>query len=145
MKASHRAIDLIKDCESLKLTAYYCPAKIPTIGFGHTRGVTDADVKNGKTITREEAEALLAEDLEDFERAVMNAVHVPLTQGQFDALVSFAYNCKGWQSSALIRLVNDQRFPAAANEFDRWVFANGKKLNGLAYRRSLEKKLFLSA
>lgn len=145
MKASQKAIDLIKSCEALKLTAYLCPASIPTIAYGHTRGVTQADVTNGKTITREQAEALLAEDLDEFEQSVEDAVHVPLTQGQFDALVSFAYNCKGWRSSTLIQLVNQRKYAEAAEEFDRWVFANGKKLNGLAYRRSLEKKLFLGA
>jgi lysozyme len=145
VKASDKCISLIKACESLKLTAYLCPAGLATIGYGHTRGVTNADVKNGKVITREQADALLAEDLDEFEQSVEDAIHVPLTQGQFDALVSFAYNCKGWRSSTLVQLVNQRKYAEAANEFDRWVFGGGKKLNGLVYRRSLEKKLFLSA
>lgn len=145
MNTSEKGRNLIKDFEALKLKAYLCPASIPTIGFGHTRTVTQEDVRNGKTITREQAEALFAEDIEEFERDVEDAVNVPLTQGQFDALVSFAYNCKGWRSSTLIRLVNERKHDEAAEQFQRWIFANGKALKGLKHRREREMKLFLGA
>ena len=139
MKASPACIDLIKSFESLKLESYLCPAGIPTIGYGHTQGV-----ELGQTIDADEAERLLAHDVEQFEAAVIAAVPRPLTQGQFDALVSFAYNCKGWRTSTLIRLTNLGNVKGAALEFPKWVHAGEKILPGLVRRRAAEQKLFLT-
>ena len=97
-------------------------------------------------INKYEAEELLKSDLEYFESCVSQLVKVKLTQGQFDALVSFCYNIgvNALSKSTLLRLVNQSKFTDAANEFDRWVYANRKKLPGLVKRREEEKKLFLS-
>ena len=87
MKTGDRGLELIKRYETLRLEAYMPTADdVPTIGYGHTRGVRMSD-----TCTEEQAEAWLREDLADAERAV-NAIDVDLTQGMFDALVSLAFN-----------------------------------------------------
>ena len=88
MKTSETGIDLIKHYEGLQLNLYLCPAGKPTIGYGHT----GPDVVFGITITEADADKLLREDLHFSEKGVQTYTHVPLTQGQFDALVSFTYN-----------------------------------------------------
>ena len=87
MKTSKRGIDLIKQFEGLELTAYHCSAGVPTIGYGHTRGVSLGD-----SCTEAQAEAMLVKDLEDTERQVIFYTKSLLTQNQFDALVSWTYN-----------------------------------------------------
>lgn len=150
MKTSEKGIELIKSFEGLRLTAYLCPANIPTIGYGHTKTVTQSDVKNGKTITEEQATELLKRDLEEFENAVNDLVTTEIKQQEFDALVSFTYNLgKGaFASSTLRKLVNKRQFLSAANEFEKWNKAriNGKLtvLKGLTRRRKAEKELFIS-
>lgn len=84
---SKDCIGLVKRWEGFRAKAYLCPAGVPTIGYGHTK-----DVKLGDTITHNQATELLYEDLGKFAHAVNRLVSVPLTQGQFDALVSFTYN-----------------------------------------------------
>ncbi len=137
MTYSDACVALVKDCEGCRLAAYRCPAGIPTIGYGSTRGVAI-----GMTITEAEAEARLRYDLDAAAAAVRDAVTVPLTQGQFDALVSFAFNCKGWRASTLIRKLNARDYSGAAAEFPRWVHAAGNKLPGLVERRRREATLF---
>ncbi len=141
MEISQKGLDLLKQFEGCKLDAYRCPAGVWTIGYGHTR-----DVEPGQVITRAEAEDLLREDLADFEEAVGDVVEIELTQGQFDALVSFAYNVgKGaLRSSTLLRLLNNNDIQGAANQFVRWNKAGGQVLKGLTRRRLAEKELFLS-
>lgn len=141
MKTSEKGINLIKNCEGCRLTAYKCPAEIWTIGYGHT-----ASVKQGQTITKEQAINLLKYDLIVFEKAVNLLVKAPLTQGQFDALVSFTFNLgKGaLQRSTLLKKLNVKDYQGASNEFLKWVYANGKKLDGLVKRRQAEKDLFCS-
>ena len=97
-------------------------------------------------ISKEQAEQLLKEDLKHFENAVSQLVTVKLNQSQFDALVSFMFNVGvyAFKKSTLLRLINQENFLEAANEFDRWVYANRKKLPGLVKRRADEKQLFLS-
>lgn len=140
MNISETGIKLIKKFEGCALKAYKCPAGIWTIGYGHTSGV-----KEGQTITQKEAEAFLKQDLLTFETHVSNLVTVTINQNQFDALVSFCYNvgAGNLKSSTLLKLVNTKNFKAAAEQFDRWVYAGGKKLSGLVKRRSEEKVLFL--
>ena len=87
MKTSQRGIDLIKQFEGLELMAYHCSAGVPTIGYGHTRGVSLGD-----SCTEAQAEAMLVKDLEDTERQVIFYTKSLLTQNQFDALVSCTYN-----------------------------------------------------
>ncbi|MDH0157376.1 lysozyme [Stutzerimonas stutzeri] len=139
MHISEAGLALIRQSEGLRLRAYLCPAGIPTIGYGSTAGV-----KLGQTITAERAEELLREDVRQFEAAVSRLVKVPLTQGQFDALTSFAFNLgtKSLEQSTLLRLLNAGDYPGAAAQFDRWVYASGKKLTGLVKRRAAERALF---
>jgi len=152
MKTSRAGIDLIKEFEGLRLQAYLCPAGKPTIGYGHTKTVTLDDVKKKRKITEEVADSLLAADIISFEKSVSNLVEVELTQGQFDALVSFAFNFGAGklQNSTLLRLVNQEKFLQAADEFPKWVNVRNpetgklEKLPGLMRRRQAEKQLFLS-
>lgn len=141
MNVSETGIQLIKNFEGCVLNAYKCPAGVWTIGYGHTSGV-----KEGQTITKAQAEELLIQDLRPFEIGVNNLVNVPLNQNQFDALVSFCYNLGtgNLKKSTLLKLLNKGDYNGAAEQFDRWVYAGGEKLNGLVKRRSAEKKLFLS-
>ena len=88
MQTSQTAVDMIKSFEGCRLDAYRCPAGVLTIGYGHT----GKDVYEGLKISAAEAEALLRIDLQKYERAVEN-LGITLTQPQFDALVSFSYNC----------------------------------------------------
>lgn len=141
MKTSKAGIDLIKRFEGLELSAYQCSADVWTIGYGHTRGVSPGD-----TVTEAEAEALLVEDLAEFEKCVNGAVQTPITQGQFDALVSFAFNvgCAAFRKSTLLRELNDGNDMSAAQQFTRWNKAGGKVLSGLTKRRMAEMEMFLA-
>jgi len=142
MHTSQKGLDLIKSFEGLRLSAYRCPADIPTIGYGTTSGV-----KMGDTITKERAEEMLREDVKRFEDQVLRLVKVPLTQGQFDALTSFVYNLGpgNLSNSTLLRLLNAGDYKGAAAQFDRWNKAGGKVLAGLARRRAAERALFEGA
>jgi lysozyme len=139
-KISQKGIDLIKSFEGLVLHPYLDAVDVPTIGYGHTSGVKMTDPK----ITQEHADILLAEDLDVFEKAVSRLVEVNLTQGQYDALVSFAYNL-GWESlrdSTLLKLVNLGKFDKAQDQFHYWIYAGGEALQGLIRRRTAEANLF---
>lgn len=146
MKASDNVKDFIKGQEGLRLDAYKCPAGIWTIGYGHT----GRDVKAGMRITQAEADRLFDLDLSRFERELTDMLRVNgvtgLSQGQYDALLSFAYNLgiSKLRGSTLWRKikanVND---PAIADEFRRWVYADGVKLPGLEKRRAAEAEMWL--
>lgn len=131
---------LIKNFEGLRLKSYKCPAGVWTIGYGHT----GADVKPNMTITKEEAEKLLDKDLVKFIRNVNNKVKVPLKQEHFDALVSFAFNVgnEAFNSSTLLKLLNQGKYLQAANQFSRWVYAGKNKSEGLIKRRKAEEEMF---
>lgn len=141
MNISQKGIDLIKNFEGCRLTAYRCPANILTIGYGHT----GSDVVIGQKITQEQAEKLLKSDLLVHCNNVSRLVKVPLTQNQFDALVSFEFNVgySNFASSTMLKLLNQKKYREAAAQFDRWVYANRKVLAGLVKRRAAEKNLFL--
>jgi lysozyme len=136
---SDAGLRLIKEYEGLRTEAYRCPAGVWTIGYGSTRGV-----REGMRITEAQAESLLRQDVERFERAVVGMVEVPITQGQFDALVSFAFNlgAAALRRSTLLRLLNQSRYAEAASQFPRWNKAGGRVLAGLTKRRSAERALF---
>lgn len=140
MNISETGIQLIKNFEGCVLKAYKCPAGVWTIGYGHTSGV-----KEGQTITLKQAEDYLLQDIRAYEITVNNLVNVPLNQNQFDALVSFCYNLgpNNLKNSTLIKLLNKKDYLGAAEQFDRWIYAGGKKLPGLVKRRAAEKELFL--
>lgn len=149
MKTGIKGKKLIKESESLKLVAYLCPANVPTIGYGTTKGVTLADVKNKRTITKAEADALLEQDLEEFERAVYNACKVKPNQNQFDAMVCLTYNIGigAFTKSSVLRLHNQSKFLEASRAFNLWNKAKVKGvstvLKGLVIRRAKESALYL--
>ncbi len=139
MKISALGIALIERFEGLRLRAYQDGKGIWTIGYGHTADVTKICFE-----TQAQAETDLCFDLQTAEAAVTRLVSVPLTQGQFDALVSFTYN-EGQgrlRNSTLLRLVNAEKFKAAALAFGSWEMIAGKHSEGLELRRLAEVKLF---
>lgn len=138
---SQAGIDLIKHFEGLRLEAYKDPIGVWTIGYGHT-----ATAQPGQQITEADAEALLRNDLAWAEDAVRRHVTVPLTQGQYDALVSFTYNLgeSALAKSTLLRKLNAGDSTGAAAEFGRWVHADGRKLAGLVRRRAAEQNRFVA-
>ncbi|MNR27868.1 Lysozyme RrrD [compost metagenome] len=142
MKTSQRGIDLIKRFEGFELEAYQDSVGVWTIGYGHTIGV-----KPGDRITQAQADLTLMRDLTIYETGVSNMVLKPITQGQFDALVSFAFNLGigALGKSTLLQKLNAGDPVGAVMEFQRWVYAGGKKLNGLVKRREAERDLFVSA
>jgi lysozyme len=97
-------------------------------------------------ITKEEAADYFNHDIAMFEKEIANYVKVPLTDNQYSSLVSLIYNIggKAFKASTLLRKLNQGDYDGAANEFDRWVYSNGKVLNGLVTRRQNEKELFLT-
>ncbi len=140
MIISTNGLNLIKHFEGLRLRAYQCSANVWTIGYGHT-----ADVGENDVITEEEALSFLRQDVAESERAVNKHVHVPLTQNQFDALVSFVFNLGvgNFRTSTLLKKLNAGDDDGAAQEFGRWIHAGGKALPGLVRRREAERALFL--
>jgi len=139
MKISQEGVNLIKHFEGCRLEAYKCPAGVWTIGYGHTKGV-----KEGDAIEQEAAEAFLIEDLEEFEQAVARLVKVPITQQQFDALVSFTFNLGAGNlaASTLLRKLNNYQYIEVPEQMMRWVKAGGQVLDGLVRRRAAEAALF---
>lgn len=146
MKINRAGLDLIKKWEGCYLTAYLDIVGVPTIGYGCTKGVTQEDVKNKRTITKQEAEDMLMRELAEFERGVPACVNVPLNENEFAALVSFAYNLGlgSLQRSTLLKLLNAGDKDKAAEEFLKWNKAGGKEVKGLTNRRIDERKLFLT-
>ncbi|PHM57042.1 lysozyme [Xenorhabdus stockiae] len=143
MKISENGLSFIKQYEGLKLKAYPDPATggIPwTIGYGHTK-----DVKPGQVIIEQQAEAFLHDDLKPIYITLESAVKVSLTQGQFDALCSFIFNCGAgnFARSTLLKKLNVGDYQGAADEFQRWNKAAGKVMNGLTKRRASERQMFL--
>lgn len=135
------AADFVREFEGFSLTAYKCPAGVWTIGVGHTAGV-----KEGDAITDEDAERLLLEDLMVTKNALAKYVNVPVTQGQFVALMSLAFNLGVRRMIAqcpkLMRALNSYRFDDCAAEFADIVFINGQKSPGLVRRRAAEVDKF---
>ncbi|CZV45620.1 MULTISPECIES: lysozyme [Enterobacter cloacae complex] len=146
MQTSDKGIALIKEFEGCKLTAYQDSVGVWTIGYGWTQPVDGKPIRAGMTIKQETAERLLKTGLISYESDVSRLVKVGLTQGQFDALVSFTYNlgARSLSTSTLLRKLNAGDYAGAANEFLRWNKAGGKVLNGLTRRREAERALFLS-
>ena len=139
MRTGRDGVELIRHFEGCRFDAYLCPAGVWTIGYGHT-----ADVKEGDSIDQEAAEAFLIEDLEKFEQAVMRLVEVPLTQQQFDALVSWTFNLGAGNlaESTLLRKLNNYQYAEVPEQMMRWVRAGGQVLDGLVRRRAAEAALF---
>jgi lysozyme len=129
-----------------RFRAYVDPVGILTIGWGHTNAA-GRQFAAGTVWTQAECDAALREDLATFEQGVRAAVKVGLEPCQFDALVSFAYNCGlgNLKTSTLLRKVNRRDFAGAAREFARWNKAGGRVLSGLTRRRAAEATLFQGA
>lgn len=142
MRTSERGLSLIKQFEGCRLTAYKCVSteKYYTIGYGHY----GADVKAGMKITQAQADAFLVADLEKFEKYVNNPVYCPITaslnQNQFDALISFTYNCG---AGNLKTLCKGRTAAQIAEKITLYNKSGGKVLTGLVRRREKEKALFL--
>lgn len=139
MKTSEEGKALIKKFEGCELEAYQCSANVWTIGYGHTAGVNEGDV-----CTQEDADRMLAEDLEEFEGYVREAVDVPLEQNEFDALIAWTYNLGpgSLQSSTMLKRINESNFDEVPNEMRRWNKSGGQVLDGLVRRREAEALLF---
>lgn len=133
-------INLVKQCEGCRLTAYQDATGVWTIGYGHTQGVTP-----NMAITQYIADLWLLQDIQKFNTGVLSLIKVPITQSQEDALTSFAYNVglSNFKSSTLLKKLNNKDYEGASNEFERWTKAGKKVLNGLVKRRKLEKDLFV--
>ena len=140
MTTSNQGKNLIKEFEGLRLDAYRCPAGIPTIGWGHTKGV-----KMGQHITLAVAEDLLAEDIVPIER-LLNDLKINFRQEQFDALVSWIFNFgegKFKGSTMYKRIVGNAKDEEITDQMVKWINAAGCPLPGLMKRRVAEANLFL--
>lgn len=151
VRTSARGQALIKEFEQCRLRAYKpTPDDVWTIGWGHTEGVVD-----GLEWTQAQADMAFAVDLEKYEHWVDDLVKVPLTQNQFDALVSFCFNvgpdidadniAEGLGDSTLLRKLNARDYDGARSEFHKWNKQKGKVLSGLTRRRDHEAALFALA
>ena len=140
MTTSRLGLRLIKDFEGLRLGAYLCPAGVPTIGYGHTKGV-----KMGQVITNEQADDYLIEDIAPLERH-LNKLGINFRQEQFDALVSWLFNLgvgNFKKSNLLKRIQADVSDEAIAAEFIKWIYAGKTPLAGLKKRRVAEANMFV--
>ena len=133
------AIPFIKSWEGCRLEAYRCTSGVATIGWGHTKGVSMGD-----RITIEEAEKYLNDDLIGFQQELTPLISVMLTEGQFQAIMSFVFNVgvQAFKDSTLRKKLNAGDFEGAQAQFGRWVYDNGKILKGLEDRRKAEAELF---
>ena len=131
---------LIKKFEGCELKAYQCSAGVWTIGYGHTK-----DVVEGMTITQEEAEQMLVDELHEYESYIDKYVTVALNQNQFDALVSWVYNLgpANLSASTMLKVLNSGEYEDVPAQMKRWNKAGGKVLEGLIRRREAEACLFV--
>ena len=148
MRTSSKGLGLIKAHEGKRLAAYLCPAGVWTIGYGHTSAAGDPAVAAGMTITAQEADAILSNDIDLFEDGVaklLRKARVNLVEPhEFDAMVSLAFNLglgAFARSTVLARYLRGDKAGAGA-AFSFWVKANGQTLAGLVRRRKAEAKLF---
>jgi len=157
MNVSPLAIDMIKHHEGVRNKPYRCPAKLWTIGVGHVLYPDQAKLpidqrdrvqlgdSDNRVFSTQEIDAILRHDLDRFERGVERFCPVPLTQGQFDALVSFSFNVGlgTLQRSTLRQKILRGDMEGAAEEFLKYCMAGGKILKGLQNRRKDERALFI--
>ena len=142
-RLSEKGLNLIKRFEGLRLKSYKCAANVDTVGYGHT----GPEVVPGMTISEEQAEKYLRDDLERFEQCVSSFVKLKINQNEYDALVSFSFNVgtNAFVNSTLLKKLNaGNKKSDVASEFLRWVKADGKTIPGLVRRREEEKKVFLT-
>lgn len=140
---NEHGLAIIKESEGLYLEPYTCPGGYYSIGYGNRTHALEFD-----KITEEQAEEFLLEDLNDtYQHLAIICQHIPLTDNQWSALCSFVYNVGSGKflNSTLLLKLKAGDYDGAANEFGRWVYAKGKKLNGLIVRRAKERSLFLES
>jgi|TARA_B110000977_G_C10938413_1_gene439860 lysozyme len=139
MKISQEGLSLIKKFEGCELEAYKCAAGVWTIGYGSTKGV-----KEGDTLTEEETDNLLLHEMDEYEGYVLEAVEMPLSQHQFDAIVSWTFNLgpSNLKASTMLKVLNKGNYEDVPAQIKRWNKAGGKVLEGLIRRREAEALLF---
>ena len=139
---SKQGTDLTKSFESCRLTAYQDVKGIWTIGWGHT----GSHVVSGLVWTQEMADTMLIADVSTAVYTVNVAVTIPISQGEFDALVDFAFNCgcAAFKGSTMLVKINAGDLSGAANEFEKWDHASGQVVAGLLRRRIAEEQEFLA-
>lgn len=128
------------------LKAYDDGTGVLTIGVGHTSAAGDPKVAKGMTITAAQSDAILANDLRSVEKSLYRLVTVPLSQNQFDALVSFVFNVGegNFAKSTMLKYLNAGDYDGAADQFGMWTKAGGKTMQGLVTRRTAERVQFLT-
>ena len=143
LKTSQKGIELIKAFEGCKLKSYKCPAGVWTIGFGNTYYLDGSKVLMGQKISQVEADMLMLKLLPKYEATVIKNIKVILNQNQFDALVSFCWNCGS--SKTLFRLVNQKATDEVIYKWwcTHYTEGGGKELPGLVRRRKTEADLFI--
>jgi lysozyme len=144
MRMTEEGLALIRSFEGFRGEAYRDAVGVWTIGFGHTSMAGPPEVTPGLRISREEANAVLARDVEKFASGVREAVKVPINDAQFSALVSFAYNVGlgALRGSSVLKAVNAGDFAEVPRRLSLWVKAGGRTLPGLVKRRAAEGALF---
>ena len=142
---SDNGMKLLEQFEGLRLEAYLDSASIYTIGYGTIKYPDGRKVKKGDKITKGKAKEYKLHDLKEFESTVSTSVKVPLTQNQYDALVSLSYNIGSgaFKNSTLLKKLNSGDYKGAAEQFLVWINSGGKKVQGLVNRREAERSLFL--
>lgn len=142
---SEKGYAIIREFEGYKANAYLDTGGVWTIGYGTIKYPNGTSVKKGDTCTKDQAEAWLKNDCVWVDACLDKNVKVNLNQNQFDALASFVYNIgeTAFVKSTMLTLINQNSLTSAASQFDRWVFDNGKRIQGLVNRRAKEKSLFL--
>jgi len=139
MDISQEGLSLIKKFEGCELEAYRCAANVLTIGYGSTKGV-----KEGDTITQEEADNLLLHEMNEYEGYINDMVEVDLEQNQFDAMVSWVFNLgpANLKASTLLKVLNSKDYDGVPMQIKRWNKAAGQVKQGLIRRREAEALLF---
>lgn len=142
MGISEEGKNLIKKFEGCELEAYRCAAGVWTIGYGHIK-----DVSRGMTITQSEADEMFNHEIKEYETYVNTAVTVPLSQNQFDAIVSWVFNLGNGnlQASTMLKVINSGDHAGVPAQIKRWNKAGGKVLDGLVRRREAEALLYQGA
>lgn len=142
MRTSQKGISLIRSYEGLRLKSYQDSVGVWTIGYGTTRGIGP-----GMSITNEQAERMLMNDIARFEPELDRLAKVPMSQNQWDALMSFVYNLGStdFGSSTLLKLLNAKDYAGAAEQLPRWNKAGGQVLADVTTRRAAERAMFLGA
>lgn len=146
MKMTNEGLALIRRFEGFRSEAYRDAVGVWTIGYGHTAMAGPPDVKPGQRISAEDAAGVLTRDVQSFSDGVTAALRRDLSDAQFSALVSFAYNVGlgNFRASSVLKAVNAGDFEAVPRRLNLWVKAGGRTLPGLVKRRAAEAALFMT-